>query len=133
MGDQKIENILLRRLLSVPEYKDKFLLKLGDIFQTFTTEKMLEVLEPLVALITPEMSLHFARWGEESDKAIIAEWPNTVDGAYRYWEQWVERLRNTVKKRPNLLWGYVQEAFELSNEEMLHYFGPQPEMPADAV
>ena len=133
MGQKNIDNTILKKLLTVPEYKDKFLRKLGDIFQTFTTEYMLSVLEPLVDLIEPEMSMHFARWGEENDTAIIAELPTTSDGAYRYWEKRVERLRNVIKKRPNLLWGYIQDAFNLSNAEMLDYFGERPEMPADAI
>ncbi|MDO4484780.1 MAG: CotH kinase family protein, partial [Clostridia bacterium] len=133
MGQQKINNTILLKLLSVPKYKDMFLRKLGDIFQTLTTEAMLGVLEPLVEQIKPEMTLHFARWGEENDPAIIAEAPTTADGAYRYWETRVNRLRNVVKKRPNLLWGFIQDAFALSNDQMLEYFGPRPEMPADAV
>ncbi|MBQ9324501.1 MAG: lamin tail domain-containing protein [Clostridia bacterium] len=133
MGQQKINNTILLKLLTVPEYKDKFLRKLGDIFQTLTTENMLKVLEPLVEQITPEMSLHWERWGEENDQFVISEVPVTADGAYRYWEKRVERLRNTVRKRPNLLWGYIQETFSLSNDEMLEYFGAQPEIPADAV
>ena len=133
MGEKNVDNTILLKLLSVPEYKDKFLTKLGDIFQTFTTEKMLSILEPMVAQIEPEMNIHFARWSEEHDKNIVAEWPTNQDAAYRYWQSRVERLRNTIKKRPNLLWGYVQEAFQLTQEQMLHYFGPQPEMPADAV
>ena len=79
------------------------------------------------------MSMHFARWGEENDTAIIAELPTTADGALRYWNQRVNRLRNVIKKRPNLLWGYIQDAFNLSDAEMLEYFGERPEMPDDAV
>ena len=133
MGQQKIDNTILLKLLSVPEYKDLFLTKLGTIFQTFTTEYMLNVLEPLVAQIEPEMQMHFARWGEENDRAIVRELPITADGALRYWNQRVERLRNTLKLRPNKLWGFVQDAFKLSNADMLHYFGERPEIPADAI
>ena len=57
---------------------------------------------------------------------------HSADGAYRYWQQRVERLRNTLKKRPNLLWGYIQDAFELSQAQMEDYFGPRPDMPSDA-
>ena len=116
-----------------PEYKDLFLQKLGKVFKTFTTQYMLDVLEPLVALITPEMELHWARWGEENDKMVIAEVPTTVDGAYRYWEKRVERLRNVLRKRPTYLWEMIQNTFQLSGTQMIQYFGEQPEMPADAV
>lgn len=133
MGQQKIDNTILLKLLENEEYRDKFFRKLGHVFQTFTTEYMTAVLDPMVELIKPEMQLHWSRWGEENDPAIIAEAPRTADGAYRYWEQRINRLRNTLKKRPHLFWGMVQETFKLSNEQMLEYFGPRPEMPADAI
>ena len=133
MGEKNIDNTILLKLLSVPEYKDKFLRKLGDIFQTFTTENMLAILEPMVELIEPEMSFHFARWAEEHDKMVVAEWPTNPGSAYRYWQDRVERLRNTIRKRPHLLWGYIKEAFELTDEEMLEYFGPRPELPPEAI
>ena len=133
MGQKLIDNTILLKLLTVPEYKDRFLTKLGDIFKTFTTEHMLSVLEPLVQQITPEMTLHWARWGEENDPFVISEVPTTSDGAYRYWEKRIERLRNVLKKRPNLLWGYIQDAFSLNQNEMLKYFGERPVMPEDAV
>ncbi|MCH5287224.1 MAG: lamin tail domain-containing protein [Christensenellaceae bacterium] len=133
MGQKNVDNTILLKLLSVPEYKDKFLRKLGDIFKTFTTETMLAILEPMVEQIEPEMSLHFARWAEEHDRNVVMEWPTNADSAYRYWVSRVERLRNTIKKRPSLLWGFVQEAFELTDEQMLEYLGPQPVMPPDAV
>lgn len=133
MGQQNIDNTIFLKLLSVPEYKDKFLRKFGDIFKTFTTKFMLDVLEPLVEEITPEMQLHWNRWGEENDPFVISEVPTTVDGAYRYWEKRIERLRNTLRKRPTYLWEYIQTGFNLTNDQMLDYFGPKPEMPADAV
>jgi len=133
MGQKNIDNTILLKLLEVPEYKDKFLTKLADVFQFFTTEKMLEILQPMVDQIQPEMQLHFARWAEEHDKMIIAEWPTTPDGAYRYWEQRIWRLQNTCKGRPHHLWGFIQEAFKLSNEQMIAYFGEQPELPLDFV
>ncbi len=132
MGQMKIDNTIFLKLLSVPEYKDKFLTKFGDVFQFLTTEKMLEVLEPLVDLITPEMQLHWARWGEENDKMVIEEVPITVEGAYRYWEKRVSRLRNTCRLRPEKLWNFAQNAFNLTNQEMVHYFGEKPETPSES-
>ena len=133
MGQQNIDNTIFRKLLSVPEYKDKFLRKLGDVFKFLTTRKMLEILEPLVELITPEMELHWARWGEENDQMVLSEVPKSVDGAYRYWEKRVERLRNVCRKRPTYLWEMVQNAFDLTDAQMVEYLGDKPEMPADAV
>ena len=132
MGEKGIDNTILRKLLEIPEYKDKFLLKLGDIFQTFTSEFMLSILEPMVEQIEPEMALHFARWAEETDKRITADMPTNPNSAYRYWQNRLDRLRRTIYARPEYLWGFVKETFVLTDEEMLHYFGPQPKMP-DAV
>ena len=133
MGQKRIDNTIFTTLLKVPEYRDRFLRKMGDIFQTFTTEYMLSVLNPLVEEITPEMELHWARWGEENDQMVITEVPTTVDGAYRYWEKRVDRLRNVIKKRPTYLWEMLQNAFELTDAEMVSYFGEKPVMPADAI
>ena len=133
MGQMKIDNTIFLKLLSVPEQKARFLEIFGRIFQTFTTDYMLDILNPLVDLITPEMQLHWARWGEENDKYVIEEVPITVDGAYRYWEKRVERLRNVCRLRPTYLWEMVQNAFNLTNQEMVRYFGQKPEFPPDAV
>ena len=92
MGEKNVDNTILRKLLSVPEYKDRFLTIYGDIFKALTCENMLNELEKLVELIKPEMQLHWARWGEENDTMVLTEVPTTVDGAYRYWEKRVERL-----------------------------------------
>ena len=94
---------------------------------------MTDILDELVELIRPEMQLHWARWGELNDTFVISEVPTTADGAYRYWEKRIARLKNTLKKRPNLLWGYAKEAFNLNDTQMETYFGPRPKMPDDAV
>jgi len=57
----------------------------------------------------------------------------TVDGAYRYWEKRVERLRNVCRKRPTYLWEMVQNAFSLTDAQTVEYLGEKPEMPPDAV
>jgi len=133
MGQKNIDNTIFKKVLSVPKYKDMFLRKLGHILQTFTTEYMEAVLNQCIAEIEPELNMHFARWAEEHDQMVMSEWPTTPDAAYRYWETRINRLRNTLKKRPNLLWGMIQEQFKLSDAQMLEYFGPQPEMPDDVI
>ena len=133
MGDQKIDNTIFMKLLSVPAYKDKFLRIYGRVFQKLTTSNMLAILGEVVDEIKPEMTLHWARWGEFNDKFVIAEVPVTADGAYRYWEKRVDRLKNVCKKRPTRLWEFTQAAFNLTDPEMKEYFGPKPEMPADAI
>ena len=133
MGQKLIDNTIFLKLLSVPEYKDRYLTIYGNLFKQLTTKVMLAELEQMVDLIKPEMQLHWARWGEENDPMVIAEVPTTVDGAYRYWEKRVERLRNVVRLRPTRLWEYTQNAFNLTDAEMEHYFDPKPEMPPEAI
>ena len=89
--------------------------------------------DELVEIIRPEMTQHWARWGEENDKYVISEVPTTAEGAYKYWEKRVARLQNVCKKRPTRLWEFTKKAFKLSNKEMIKYFGEKPVMPADAI
>ena len=133
MGQMKIDNTIFLKLLSVPEYKDRYLTIYGGIYQKLTTDTMLSVLEEMVELIRPEMALHWARWGEENDKFVISEVPTTAEGAYKYWEKRVERLRNVVRKRPTRLWDFTKDAFKLTKKEMEKYFGPRPDMPPEAI
>ena len=133
MGQMNIDNTIFKKVLSVPEWREKFLQKLGDIFQTFTTEVMLAQIDQCLSEIEPEMKLHFARWAEEHDQMVISEWPTTIDGAYRYWESRVSRLRNIVRGRPHYLWEMVRDELQVSNEDMLKYFGPQPELPVEFI
>ena len=104
----------------------------GRIFRKLTTNNMLEILEKTLDEIRPEMKLHWDRWGPENDQNVITEVPVTPDGAYRYWEKRVERLRNVIRCRPTRLWGFTQDAFNLTNAEMVKYFGEQPEFPPEA-
>ena len=133
MGQQNINNTIFLKLLSVPEYRDRYLTIYGTIFQKLTTDFMIQTLNDMVKIIEPEMELHWARWGEENDKYVISEVPTTAEGAYRYWQKRVERLRNVIRKRPTRVWEFTRKAFSLSRKDMEKYFGPQPPMPADAV
>lgn len=48
MGEQKIDNTIFLKLLEHPDYKRKFLEKLADVYKTFTTEYMTQVLDGVV-------------------------------------------------------------------------------------
>lgn len=133
MGEQKIDNTIFLKLLEHPTYRQKFLEKLADVYKTFTTEYMTEILDGVLAEIEPEMKNHWTRWGELNDKAITSEVPVGIDSAYTYWETRVNRLYNTLKVRPHRLWDFIKDEFELSQSEMEALFGPQPDYPDDAV
>ena len=132
-GDQNVNNTLIRKLLENKAMKEKFLQRLGTVFQTFTTQNMLDTFNGLVAKIEPEMPLHFARWAEFNEQSINADSPLTAEGAMHYWKSRLNRSRNVIKKRPTLFYGMVQNYFGLSGDAMEQYFGKKPPMPADAI
>ena len=113
--------------------KDKFLTRLGEIYQFMTTETMTNELNAMAAILEPEMTMHFNRWAEENDKAINFDSPTTPEGALRYWNTRLNFTRNVLKKRPTYFYEMVQERFNLSDEQMLNYFGVKPELPSDAI
>ncbi len=132
-GQQKIDNTLIRKLLENDEMRHKFLTRLGEFYQFFTTDRMLGEMETMAAILEPEMALHYARWAEETDKAITVDNPTTPEGALRYWHTRLDRLRNVLKKRPTYFYEMVQEEFELTDDQMLIYFGEKPALPEDAT
>ncbi len=131
-GQQNIDNTLFRKLMENHEMQAKFLARLGEIFQVFTTDFMLDELNTMADLLEPEMTMHFNRWAEENDKAINIDSPTNPQGALRYWYSRLDYTRNVIKKRPTYLYEMVQEQFALTDDEMTAYFGPKPQMPADA-
>lgn len=133
MGQLNYDNTIFRKLLTVPEYKDRYLTIYGEIYRKLTTDTMMAVLDELVELIEPEMEQHWNRWGPENDRDVLSDVPKTAEGAYKYWQKRVERLRNVIRKRPTRLWDFTKKAFGLSNAEMEKYFGPKPPMPPEAV
>lgn len=132
-GQQNIDNTLIRKLLENDEMKEKFLRNLGRIFQTFTTQVMLDTFNTLASQIEKEMPLHFARWAEWNEKTINIDSPLTPEGALRYWHARLDYTRNVMKKRPNLFYGIIQKYFGLSDDTMADYFGQKPAMPPDAL
>ena len=122
MGEVAIDNSIFLKILEVDQYRDLFFTKLGNLFRSLTTEVMHAELDSCVNWIEPSMQAHFDRWGPLNDKAIISELPTTSEGAWQYWQQRIKRLRNTMLKRPILLYGYIQEFFGMSDTEMAVYF-----------
>ena len=135
MGRYHIQsNILLVKLMQVPEIRAQFLTRAGELFQTvFTTENMIALLDEMTAQIQPEMAMHFERWAAEMYPQLSFDQPKNPAGAYAYWQERIERAKNVMKKRPTRFYDMMQETFGLTDEEMAAYFGARPEIPADAI
>ncbi len=129
MGEAAIDNSIFLKILEVDKYRELFFTKLGSLFHSLATDVMLTELDECVAWIEPSMQAHFDRWAPLYDKKILAEAPNTPEGARKYWESRINRLRNTMKKRPTLLYNYIRDYFGMSDAEMHVYF--PADLPAD--
>ncbi len=127
-GDQDFENILIRKLLEVPEMQDKFLKRYGYLYQNYLTDtdRILALLDQMAAAIEPEMGLHFNRWAGLTSKLVASDPPADPGAALNYWKNRVNRQKNIIRARPYIVWGQAQEWFELSNQQMIEYFGERP-------
>ena len=132
-GDKHINNVIIRKLLENETMRHEFLTRLGEIYQVFTTDFMIQEWNAMAAILEPEMTMHFTRWAEETDKAITFDNPTTPEGALRYWHERLDRTRNVLKKRPTYFYEMVQEFFGLSDDQMVIYFGAKPALPDDAI
>ena len=70
--------------------------------------------------------MHFNRWAKYNDKNINSDSLQTADGAMRYWEERIRRMRDeTMVKRPYWIYTLIQKTFALSAEDMVYYFGDE--------
>lgn len=133
MGQQKIVNIVFKKILEVTEYKELFYQKMGAIYQALTEETMNAVLDEMIAVLEPELSLHFERWaGDPGWKLVNSDTPLTASGMYTYWQKRISRLRNVIHKRPYYIYTLFQKQYKLNKKQMEQYFGgPCPAKPKD--
>lgn len=128
MGSQKIKsNILIRNLIRHPEVREKFLRRYGELYNTvFTTEHLTQLFNSMITQIKPEMGLHMQRWAALVDKKISFDQPKNADGGYNYWVTRCERMLTRIfPRRPYYIYNDIQSYFQLSDAEMLNYFGPR--------
>ncbi|HHT15416.1 MAG: lamin tail domain-containing protein [Christensenellales bacterium] len=132
-ANDDLDNSLWLKLLENEQMFDRFMTRFGQLFQFFTTERMLAQIDECYNILQPEMTMHFERWAEHNLKNISFDQPQTVDGCLRYWNERVDRLRNVAMKRPRYAWVQMKEWYKLSDEIMIHYCGPKPEFPPGAT
>ena len=132
-GTHHIKSTLfLRRLVQVPKYRDKFLKRYGELFNTvLTTENMVSLFYEMTAQIKPEMQMHSERWATEMPAQVSFDVPKNATGAYNYWITRCERAVRVMNRRPHFIWLDIQSFFGLSDAEMESYFGPCPGIPAE--
>ena len=131
-GTQKIKsNLFVRKLVQVPQYREKFLTRYAELFgSVLTTENMVSLFLEMTEQIKPEMQMNMERWAAEMPKEISFDQPKNGPGAYNYWVTRCERAIRVMNRRPHYVWLDIQSYFKLSTEEMTAIFGPCPEVPA---
>jgi len=132
-GTQKIKaNLFLRKLVEVPQYREKFLTRYAELFNTvLTTEHMVSLFTKMIQEIKPEMQLHNQRWAAEMPKAVSFDQPKNAEGGYNYWVTRCERAIRVMNRRPHFIWLDIQSYFGLSDKEMMERFGPLPIIPQE--
>ena len=134
MGQQKIKsNVLLRHLIKVPEIQDRFLTRYGQYFQTIlTTENLTNLFNQMILEIKPEMQMHMQRWAAEVHPKVSFDQPKNPEGGYNYWVSRCERMLERIfPRRPYYIWQEIISYFNLTEAQMIAYFGPCPAKPAD--
>ena len=134
MGEQKIKsNVLLRHLIKVPDIQDRFLTRYGQYFHTIlTTENLTNLFNQMILEIKPEMQMHMQRWAAEVHPKVSFDQPKNPEGGYNYWVSRCERMLERIfPRRPYYIWQEIISYFNLTEAQMIAYFGPCPAKPAD--
>lgn len=134
MGNNRIvSNIFIRKMIKVPEFRDRFLRRYGELFQTvFTTEHLTQLFNSMITQIQPEMQMHMQRWAALVHPKISFDQPKNPEGGYNYWVSRCERMINRIfPRRPYYIWQEILQYFGLSTEQMEGYFGPCPPTPQE--
>ncbi|MBR4039147.1 MAG: lamin tail domain-containing protein [Clostridia bacterium] len=126
-----VSNLFMRRLIKVPEIQDKFLRRYGELFQTvFTTQYLTDQFNQMILEIKPEMTMHMQRWAAEVHPKISFDQPKNPEGGYNYWVSRCERMLERIfPRRPYYIWQEIIDYFDLTEEQMVAYFGPCPANP----
>ena len=106
-GAFNFNNDLIRKLLQNENFRDKFISTYCyHINTTFDSERMLNILDEMIAVIEDEMPRHYERWGVPSD----AEWQLNL-----------KQIRSFCEQKPDLAIQQLQDNFDLSDREIQRY------------
>lgn len=109
MGTNKgTDNALFIALMKNATFRDRFLTYMGEMMATdWSTEVVLAKFQARYVQLQSEMPRQMQQWGQ-SQKNYAAH---------------LERLYAYCQTRPTKLLYYFQDALDLTNEQMQHYFG----------
>ena len=100
-------NTLIRRMLTNPDFRERFIRRyLYHINTTFDPERLEGLLDELQSEIDPEMSRQYERWGKPSS------------GFYTYN---INAMHRIIKAKPAIARRHLREAFGLTEEELAVY------------
>lgn len=98
--DEEWPNVLLRSLLENEDYKHKFINEMADhLNTTFNTDRVIQTIDEMEAMIEPEVERHIHRWG--------------IPESVADWEEEVEIMREFAVNRPNIVRQHLSENFEV--------------------
>lgn len=132
-GSQRIKaNLFLRKLVQVPQYREKFLTRYAELFNSvLTTDNMVSLFMEMVNQIKPEMQMNMERWAAEMPAMVSFDQPKNPTGAYNYWVSRCERALRVMNRRPHFVWLDIQSYFGLSDAQMISLFGECPVIPEE--
>lgn len=131
--------IIESMLLSQPEYREAFLIKLGALYQALPTQTLQQAVDAANAQIVSALPRHMERWTAAFIQAMAGKnnylVTNTQE-ALLCQQYAIYRLRDkTLVRRPWYLYDLTQSALEVSDADMLRYFGGEKpaliEVPTD--
>ena len=103
------DHVPFAALMQVPEMKDKFLRRMGEIMaEKFDYAYLMAEMDQWEAQMTPFIEQHVIRW----PALTLTSWQKNV-----------ENVRKRLHDRPGEVLKAVQQYFKLTNEDMQTYFG----------
>ena len=90
---------LLRRMVSSVYFRNNFINRFADLLNTeFQPARVIERIDQMAAVLAPEMSRHYSRWG----------------GSVSEWQANVQVLRDFASNRPSYIRAHIGSQFNLS-------------------
>lgn len=103
--NQPWSTLLFRSLMKNDEFRSQFLHRFSyHLNNTFTTGRVIKVIDSLKANLTPEMPAHINKWHNKNGIQSMSNW-----------EDKIEVMREFARKRPTYLRQYISDVFELND------------------